>query len=177
MGQLDKLQAAMKPGVCPLEEYEQMLGVELPTSKFSNKSIAVDLHQYGHILFRRLTTFIEQYRTLKRLSREPPTKQSFKTAFAESLKSLQTHNLITTRGKKLLEICEQSGAFASTISENYVIALYEKNQMLHAFELLRNCLYEFTSGDEEQQTTPHRIKKMLFSSLPSRGCGTLDPSQ
>lgn len=85
--------------------------------------------------------------------------------------------MVTAQAHALLSICEHNGALACTIVEDsYVMAMFEKKKMLQAFEQLRNHLYGVGADEDNPHITPSKVKKLLFSSLPSHGCGVLDPS-
>ena len=57
IGQLDKLHSALQPGQHSLEQYEIMLGIQLPTDKLPDKTIQLKLHQYHSLLSKTVNYF------------------------------------------------------------------------------------------------------------------------
>lgn len=77
-------------------------------------------------------------------------------------------------------MCGEYEALAATFSHsNQLIVLCNRKKMLNLFDALKKELIqsiEHVSNYEEKHPVSSVVKKMLFSSLPSNGCGVLNPN-
>jgi len=69
---------------------------------------------------------------------------------------------------------------ATFTTSNHLAILCSRKKMLALFDRLKKDLLksiEHTPNYEEKHPTSSLIKRMLFSTLPSRGCGVLNPNE
>jgi hypothetical protein len=66
------------------------------------------------------------------------------------------------------------------VDTDKLLVVCEKKKMLALFEKLKKELFDEDCKGSHRVSREDRVsetKKMLFSTLPSRGCGVLDPTK
>lgn len=122
---------------------------------------------------------MEEYKELLWVIKEP-SKERLRWALNTSLRLQEAHGLVSQNCLKLIKMCEAGGALACTlVQERYLLLQCEKNKMLYLFDGLKKELYwkQAPQSEESLEVSSSTIRRKVFSTLPSLGCGVLNPLQ